>query len=120
VLSVPKARKFLNAIVELLSVIQPSRKYFPYGSGINYCNFFHMKLKQNIAVSESGFVFNPAVGDSFTTNPIGVNILQLLKEGKTAKQIVLRITASYEVDNHTCEKDVYDYLNMLKQYCLVD
>ncbi len=92
----------------------------PHGGGLNACNFIRMKLKQNIAVSESGFVFNPAVGDSFTTNPIGAHILQLLKEGKTPEQVVLQITSLYEVDNHTCEKDVYDYLNMLKQYGLID
>ncbi|MFQ5448485.1 MAG: PqqD family protein [Saprospiraceae bacterium] len=79
-----------------------------------------MKLKQNIAVSESGFVFNATLGDSFTTNPIGVFIFNQLKEGKTEAQIVKQVTTNYEVDNSTCEKDVYDFLNMLKQYNLVD
>jgi Coenzyme PQQ synthesis protein D (PqqD) len=79
-----------------------------------------MKLKQNIAISESGFVFNATLGDSFTTNPIGVSILNQVKEGKTRPQIVQHICSIYEVDDSTCEKDVYDFLNMLKQYNLVD
>ena len=38
-----------------------------------------MKLKKNIAISESGFVFNPEIGTSFTTNSLGVAILKQLK-----------------------------------------
>jgi len=41
-----------------------------------------IKLKNNIAVSNSGFVFNPTTGDSFSVNPIGEFMIQLLKEGK--------------------------------------
>ena len=35
-----------------------------------------MKLKKNIATSESGFVFNPSTGDSFSLNTIGAEILK--------------------------------------------
>ena len=39
-----------------------------------------MKLKDNIAVSESGFIFNPTTGDSYTANEIGLEIIKCLKE----------------------------------------
>ena len=35
-----------------------------------------MRLKKNIAVSDSGFVFNPTTGDSYSLNPVGKEILQ--------------------------------------------
>ena len=41
-----------------------------------------MKLKKNIAISESGFVFDPTSGESFSLNPIAIEILNMLKEGK--------------------------------------
>ena len=41
-----------------------------------------MKIKKNIAISDSGFIFNPSTGESFTVNPIGVEIITLLKEDK--------------------------------------
>ena len=41
-----------------------------------------MKLKKNIAISDSGFLFNPSTGDSYSVNPIGTEIIELLKEGK--------------------------------------
>ena len=39
-------------------------------------------LKKNIAVSESGFVFNPTSGDSFSLNTVGTEILKLMKDGR--------------------------------------
>ena len=33
-----------------------------------------MKIKTNIALSDSGFLFNPSTGDSYSVNPIGQEI----------------------------------------------
>ena len=40
-----------------------------------------MNIKKSIALSDSGFVFDPSSGDSFSTNPIGLEIINQLKEG---------------------------------------
>jgi hypothetical protein len=79
-----------------------------------------MKIKKNIALSDSGFIFNPSSGDSYSINPIGVKILQLLKEDKTEEEIIQRITEEYMIDKDTVEKDLYDFKNMLKSYKLMD
>jgi hypothetical protein len=42
-----------------------------------------MRLKKNIAVSESGFVFDPNTGDSFSLNKIGLEIVESLKQNPT-------------------------------------
>ena len=41
-----------------------------------------MKIKKNIAVSDTGFVFNPSSGESFNVNPLGMELLTYLKEDK--------------------------------------
>jgi len=41
-----------------------------------------MNIKKNIALSDSGFIFNPSTGESFSMNPIGLEIITMLKEGK--------------------------------------
>jgi len=41
-----------------------------------------MRIKDNIAVSASGLIFNPDTGESFTVNPMGAEIISKLKEGK--------------------------------------
>ncbi len=79
-----------------------------------------MKIKKNIALSESGFVFDPSTGDSFTTNPIGLEIITMLKEGKSRGEIKSAITKKYNVDGATFEKDSYDFINMLDKHNLTE
>lgn len=79
-----------------------------------------IKLKRNIAISDSGFIFDPASGDSFSVNPIGAEMLTLLKENKTQEEVKSYILANYNTDEAGFEKDYYDFLNMLLQYHLAD
>ncbi len=79
-----------------------------------------MKIKKNIAISESGFIFNPAVGDSYSTNPIGAEIIKMLKESKSIPEINNYILNTYQVDATTFEKDLYDFVKMLEKYKLTD
>jgi hypothetical protein len=77
-----------------------------------------MDIKKNIAISDSGFVFNPNNGDSFTLNPIGLEIVRLIQEGKDDNDIVDHITENYSVDASTVEKDVYDFKKSIIRYKL--
>ena len=77
-------------------------------------------LKKNIAVSESGFVFNPTSGDSFSLNTVGTEILRLMKDGKSENDIKNTIRAWYDIDEETLDKDYYDFLKMLGQFKLLD
>ncbi len=73
-----------------------------------------MRLKKNIATSESGFIFNPSTGDSYSANPIAAEILDLLKEGIPASNIKAQILERYDVTNAQLEKDWDDFANQLK------
>jgi hypothetical protein len=77
-----------------------------------------MEIKKNIAISDTGFVFNPNNGDSFTLNPIGLEIVRLVQEGKGDQEIVDHITENYSIDSATVEKDVYDFKKSLIRYKL--
>jgi len=79
-----------------------------------------MKIKRNIALSDSGFVFDPSTGDSFSTNPIGLEIIKSLKEGKTAEEIKAHAVKNYMTDEATFEKDFYDFTKMLAKLNLAD
>ncbi len=78
-----------------------------------------MILNKNIAISESGFIFNPITGDSFSANPVGKDILQWMREEKAADEIVALLQQKYKVDTAIAEKDLYDFMLMLKTYQLV-
>jgi len=77
-----------------------------------------MKIRKNIAISDSGFIFNPLSGDSFSVNPIGLQVLKLLKEGKADDEIISEIENEYMVDKNTIEKDLYDFNIMLQNFKL--
>jgi len=79
-----------------------------------------MKLKKNIATSEEGFIFNPSTGDSFSTNPIGTDILVLLKEEKSLPKIMEAICSKYEVQPIQFERDLDDFVSQLKDYYILD
>lgn len=79
-----------------------------------------MNLLKNLALSDTGFVFNPATGDSFSVNPIGLDLMKLLKDGKSEADIKKHLLDTYQTDAETIEKDVYDFLKMLEQLRLTE
>ncbi len=79
-----------------------------------------MKLKKSIAISESGFIFNPEIGTSFTTNPLGVAILKQLKTQTSHDEIRDSIVKNYDIDPITCEKDLDDFLRIIGQFNLIE
>ena len=79
-----------------------------------------MRIKKNISLSDTGFVFNPSTGESFSVNPIGAEILKLLKEGKDHGQIKAAIIEHYQTDEATIDRDLDDFVNMMKHYLLTE
>ena len=79
-----------------------------------------MRLKKNIATSETGFIFNPSTGDSFSANPIAAEILMGLKEGLPASTVKNTILHKYDVDATQLEKDWDDFFGQLRDGNLLD
>jgi len=79
-----------------------------------------MKLRKNIAISESGLLFNPVTGESFSVNPIGVEILGMIKESKTRKEICEALLAKYTTDRTTIENDYQDFIDLLSHNHLIE
>lgn len=79
-----------------------------------------MRIKKNLAISESGFIFNPLSGESYSVNPLGLEIIQMLKEGQSGEEIRRRILNKYQVDETAFEKDFYDFTGALAQYKLIE
>ena len=79
-----------------------------------------MKLKSNIAISDSGFIFDPVSGDSYTLNPIGKEILSLIKEDKSDKEILDFVLGRYDIEDSIFEQNYYDFVGMLGHYNLLE
>ena len=79
-----------------------------------------MNLKRNIAISESGFLFDPTVGESYSLNEPGLEIINLLKEKKSNEEVKNIMTGIYDIEPDDFEKYYFDFLGMLKQYRLLE
>ena len=78
-----------------------------------------MKKLKTLAVSDTGFIFDPATGSSYTLNETAAFMFQLLKEGRSEEELLQSLMAEYEVDLKTLEFDFFDFLNQLKYLGLV-
>ncbi len=79
-----------------------------------------MQIKKNIALSNTGFVFNPTTGDSYTINQVGQEILGYLGDHKTVEEITSLMTTNYDIDPASFEKYYFDFISMLRQFELLD
>lgn len=79
-----------------------------------------MNINKNVAVSDSGFVFNPTTGESFSANPIGTEIIEMLKQGKSQDEIKESILENYITEQDIIDKDIFEFFELLKQYSLIE
>ncbi len=79
-----------------------------------------MSKLNSLAISDNGFIFKPSTGESFTTNELGLLIINYLKEGKSADEIISEITEEFDVDTISAGRDLYEYLDFLKRENMLD
>ena len=79
-----------------------------------------MSKLNSLAISDNGFIFKPSTGESFTTNEIGLMIINLLKERKSADEIINEITEEFDIDKISAGRDLYEYLDFLKREHMID
>jgi acyl-homoserine lactone acylase PvdQ len=79
-----------------------------------------MKIKRDIAISDSGFVFNPASGESFTANGIGIELFNYIKEGKSYEEIRDLMLEKYDTNEAAFEKDYQDFTAVMEYNNLLE
>jgi hypothetical protein len=79
-----------------------------------------MKIRENLAVSDNGFVFDPETGESFTVNLVGVDIIKQLQKNPSKEDLIERMEEEYEIDALTLEKSISDFLIMMQEFKLTE
>ena len=74
---------------------------------------------KNLAVSSTGFVFDPRSGATFTVNPTGLAILVALRDGASIDEVVDQIGDTFEGAPRSARDDVLDFLQALRAHGLV-
>lgn len=87
---------------------------------ISFDCFMKIRIKSDIALSKTGFVFNPQTGESFSLNPMGSEIICLLRDGYSTEEVVKSITDRFDVSAHSFSTDLDDFVAMLRRYELTD
>jgi PqqD family protein of HPr-rel-A system len=80
---------------------------------------FHDPLS-DLAISSSGFVFDPHSGATFTLNVTGLTIVAALKEGATFEQLLSRVRETYAEVPAELVADVAAFLGELRENGLTD
>lgn len=76
-------------------------------------------MLENLAVSDSGFVFDPSSGATFTLNASGLVILNALREGLALDEIVARVGERFDEIEGDPADDVLDFVGRLRQHGIV-
>lgn len=68
-----------------------------------------------LALSDSGFVFDPVTGNSFTVNGSGLAILRRLQQqGSDLAGTVASLCEEFDVEAMAAERDVIEFANLLR------
>ena len=77
------------------------------------------RLRQ-LAINESGFIFDPLTGHTFTVNETALAVIQALKQGGSVEQIAAQLGSDFEIDGgEDLARDIDDFLSRLREHGLV-
>lgn len=75
---------------------------------------------RDLAVSDSGFVFDPTTGHTYTLNASALAALRALKDGVAPDQIARALGEAFELDgSEDLDRDVLEFLGQLRTQGLV-
>lgn len=72
-------------------------------------------MLNRLAVSESGFVFDPSSGHNFTVNETGLVLLRLLLKEQRLDQILETLCNEFDADPRDIERDVIEFVSALRE-----
>ncbi len=78
-----------------------------------------LKKLQNLAISDTGYIFDPSTGNSYTANTSALTILNELKKGQERDAIVTTLLEEYEVEESRALQDVVELIEVLQNNFLV-
>jgi hypothetical protein len=69
---------------------------------------------ERLALSSSGFLFDPVSGHSFTLNETGRDILKILQETRDLKALKQQLLDEYDLDASTLDRDLLEFLGSVR------
>jgi len=69
---------------------------------------------KDLAVSETGFVFDPYSGATFSLNASALCLLRGLKEGLDREELLARLEEVFDVTDADLSRDIEEFLELLR------
>ena len=69
---------------------------------------------KDLAVSETGFVFDPYSGATFSLNASALCLLRGLKEGLERQELIERLEELFDVTDADLSRDIDEFLELLR------
>jgi PqqD family protein of HPr-rel-A system len=70
---------------------------------------------RRLALSESGFVFDPVSGQSFTVNDTGLALLRLLQKSADEQQILDQLCQDFDAEPNDMARDLEEFVASLRE-----
>lgn len=77
------------------------------------------KLK-SLMINDEGFAFDPRSGNTFSINATGLLVVNCFKAGASDAQVIQELTAQFDVDEQTADRDLEAFRNELERHRLVE
>ena len=74
-----------------------------------------LEVIKRLAINDSGFIFDPVTGQSFTTNASGLLVLRLCRVDQNVRRIAEALTAEFDIDLAECEREVVEFASALRR-----
>ena len=71
---------------------------------------------KRLALSDSGFVFDPVTGKSYTVNDTGFWLIKQLQKNSNLDVLQTQITHEFNGDVKIIERNVMEFLEQIKQH----
>lgn len=78
-----------------------------------------MQRLKDLALSPSGFVFDPFTGATFTANSTALFLLEQLREGRSRADLVAGLRERFDTRDEDLPRDVDDLVATLRLHGLV-
>lgn len=77
-------------------------------------NFPDPDILNKLVITESGFIFDPHLGRTYSTNSVGLFILKHIQNGENLDQIIEGVTKDFSVSREDAERDIVEFINSLQ------
>lgn len=78
------------------------------------------KRLRELALSDTGFLFDPITGHMYTLNRTGSAIIQLLRDGIPESDLPSRLSERFDVPAEEAERDCLFFLGSLREHRLIE